>query len=173
VTIEKTTAKCKYVAMGSYPNSLSIVPVGTVSATDETLVGYLGADYVKIDKKTGAIAKIGSLGGGYTSSGDVVSVIGGGTYLTVKGNSCSDCVVRVDPATGALVEVLGPSGYTDVFGVAFWAGVVYGFTSAGQVFAYDVATKSSKPVALPGAPKNLSFYGAGSTTCAPATPTPG
>lgn len=54
------------------------------------------------------------------SSGDMLSLIGGGTYLTVKGGRCSDCLVEVDPANGSMLKMLGPIGiYSDVWGLAF------------------------------------------------------
>jgi hypothetical protein len=166
VTIDKTTAACKVIKDGSYPNSLSFVPAGTVFPDKEALVGYFGASYVVIDPVTGEVTTKGNLGGGYSSSGDIVSVIGGGTYLTVKGNGCGDCIVQVDPSTGALVQNLGSVGYGAVYGLAFWAGELYGFTSLGQLFVYDLVTKKSTPITIPNQPPSLSFYGAGSTTCA-------
>jgi hypothetical protein len=167
VKIDKTNAKCTIIKDGNYPNSLSFVPQGTVYPDREALVGYVGADYVAIDPVTGdVITNPGILKGGYASSGDVVSVIGGGTYLTVTGNGCDDCIVRVDPATGAMVENLGPVGYSNVFGLAFWGGEVYGFNDEGELFVYDLKTNQAKAVPIPNAPSGVSFYGAGSTTCA-------
>jgi hypothetical protein len=81
--IDRNTAKCTSIASGEYPNSLSFVPKGTVDGNVEALVGYNEDVYVRIDPSTGKVSPIGSLGQGYTSSGDIVSVKGGGTYLTV------------------------------------------------------------------------------------------
>ena len=176
VRIDKTNAHCTTINTGfGYPNSLSFVPAGTVHLTTEALVGYQGSTYVEIDPSSGAMSNIGSLGSGQlSSSGDIVSVIGGGTYLTVNGvtasgHNCSDCVVKVDPASGVLLDVLGDSGHSGVYGLAFWAGFVYGFDSSGKLFSYDVIAKSGTDIPIPMAPPGLSFYGAGSTTCAPAT----
>jgi len=166
VTLDKVTAACKVIKDGSYPNSLSFVPAGTIFPDKEALVGYFGSQYVLIDPDSGAISNKGTLGGGYSSSGDIVSVIGGGTYLTVNGNGCGDCIVQVDPSTGALIQNLGSINYPAVYGLAFWAGELYGFTSAGKIFVYDLATKQSTEVAIPNKPPSLSFNGAGSTTCA-------
>jgi hypothetical protein len=166
VSINKTTAACTVIKEGSYPNSLSFVPQGTVFPDREALVGYFGSKYVVIDPVTGNVTDKGTLTGGYSSSGDVVSVIGGGTYLTVVGNGCGDCVLQVDPATGDLIENLGPIGYPGVYGLAFWGGEIYGFNSAGKLFVFDPVSKQSTAVPIPNAPSFLSFYGAGSTTCA-------
>lgn len=173
-TLNLTTAACTLIASGStYPNSLSFVPKGTLDPNVEALVGYVGSEYIRIDTTSGAITDIGGLSGGYTSSGDIVSVINGGTFLTVKGGSenCSDCLLQVDPKTGDLVQSYGSVNHTDVFGLAFWAGTAYGFDNGGQVFSIDVQNGQvvTTAIPVPNPPPGLSFWGAGSTTAAPPT----
>lgn len=107
-TIDKGNAHCTLIAGGSYPNSLSFVPAGTVNPEKEALVGYLGSTYVRIDPQTGTVSNIGALSGGYVSSGDIVSVKGGKSLLTVNGQGCGDCIVEVNPTTGNLVKNWGP-----------------------------------------------------------------
>lgn len=169
--VENNTGRCTKVASGAFPNSLSFVPAGTLGGS-ETLVGFEGGSYVKIDTTTGAVEKVGELGGGFESSGDVVSVKDGKTFVTVKGPGCADCLVEIDPKTGALTKNWGPLGAADAFGLAFWGGEVYAFTDAGEIllvtFAGDALETSSIPV--PDAPDGLSFRGAGSTTSAPVGP---
>jgi len=171
--IDKDTAVCTLIATGSYPNSLSFVPVGTVDANVEALVGYLDADYVRIDPTSGAQSTInvGALTNGLISSGDIVSVKDGKTYLTVKAGSCNDtdCLIEVDPATGTQLKMWGDIGFNNVFGIAFWAGRVYGFTSEGDLFeiAFDGGILSTAPIPTP---PGIQFWGAGSTTSAPPDP---
>jgi hypothetical protein len=168
VKIDPVTANCVIVAQGSsYPNSLSFVPQGTVDPNEEALVGFFQSSYVRIDKKTGQIQSLGQLGGGYSSSGDLVSIINGGTYLTVNGNNCFDCLVSIDPKTGALLNVIGNLGYGSVYGLTYWDGLAYGFTDGGLLFEVDVMTGMTKPIPIPNAPPGLQFWGAGSTTAAP------
>jgi hypothetical protein len=169
-----TSASCTRIASGNYPNSLSFVPKGTVDPSAEALVGYQGSQYVRIDETTGAVTNIGvGLSNGYTSSGDIVSVAGGGTFLTVKGGpeECNDCLLQVDPTTGALIKNYGTVNHADVFGLAFWAGKAYGFDNGGEVFAigYSGGTLVTKDIPVPNPPPGLSFWGAGSTTAAPPT----
>ncbi|MBK6693729.1 MAG: hypothetical protein IPG50_16195 [Myxococcales bacterium] len=173
--IDRTTAKCTLLKAGQkYPNSLSFVPAGTVDPSRETLVGFVDSIYYKIDTSTGAKVSIGSLGTVFESSGDIVSVKGGGTYVTVKnnGNGCNDCLVEIDPKTGAIKQNFGSLGYTDVFGLTFWGGSAYGFTDGGQLFEvrFQGTKVTTAPIAIPAAPAGLSFWGAGSTTSAPLTP---
>jgi len=170
--VNTTTARCTLLASGSsYPNSLSFVPAGTLDPSVEALVGYVGGTYVRIDTTT-SVSQVGSLGKGYSSSGDIVSVIGGGTYLTVTGGEAcseSDCLVGVDPSTGAMLMNYGPLGYSGVYGLAFWAGTVYGFDAQGDLFqvTFNGNTIAVTAIPIPDAPPGLSFYGAGSTTSAP------
>ncbi len=168
-TIGRDTAVCTEISTGNYPNSLSFVPAGVLDETEEVLVAYLGADYIRIDVTTGEISNIGSLGGEYFSSGDVVSVEGGGTYLTVDGPDCNDCLVEINPADGSLQRNWGPLGYSAVYGLAYWGGVAYGFDENGTAFSIEFGADSvtTNAIAFPGSPVGLSFYGAGSTTQAP------
>ena len=171
--INRTNAACTFIASGDYPNSLSFVPAGTVDPNEEALVGYFGSDYVRIDKQTGNVTNIGSVTSGYSSSGDIVSVKGGGTYVTVKSFECSDCILEVNPSTGDLIQELGPVGaYTDVFGLTFWGGKAYGFSDDGELFevTFMGGNVTTTIIPIPNAPQSLSFWGAGSSTSAPVNP---
>lgn len=184
-TVDPDDASCTKLASGSYPNSLSFVPAGTVDPNEEALVGYVVEpnpvnknQYVRINTTTGAITKIGSV---WTetvvSSGDIVSVKNGPTYLTLKGgsnNECteSDCVAEVNPQSGKLIKILGTlDSYPGekVFGFAFWGGSSYGFTNAGKLF--ELKFQGSALITTPiTTPSGLVFWGAGSSTEAPVVP---
>jgi hypothetical protein len=178
--IDRTTGACTLVNAlpmnEQYPDSLSFVPEGTVDANVEALVGYVGADYVRIDTQSGAITTItaDALTDGLISSGDIVSVIDGATYLTVKDGACepNDCIVEVDPTTGAIVTNYGDVGYDQVFGLAFWGGKAYGFAREGVLFSVTFGTNNvaSTEVPFPSAPPSLEFFGAGSATSVPFEP---
>jgi hypothetical protein len=173
-SINRDSAQCSKIASGAYPNSLSFVPAGTLDPNVEALVGYEQGDYVRIDPVSGTKSTVGQIGGGLASSGDIVSVKGGGTYLTVKGPSCNDCLIEVNPATGAMVKNWGDVAHKDVFGLAFWAGKVYGFDDGGELFEVTFSASgtgiTTAPIPIPNAPSGLQFWGAGSTTSAPVTP---
>jgi len=184
--VDRETANCTLVndlGANGYPDSLSFVPEGTVDPNVEALVGYVDADYVRIDTSTGAITVITQNAlspEGVISSGDIVSVIDGGTYLTVKddfaqnGEVCDahDCIVEINPATGTIVTNFGDVGYNDVFGLAFWGGKAYGFAREGVLFEVLFGTNNvaSSEVPFPSAPPGLEFFGAGSATSVPAGP---
>ena len=170
--VETNTGNCTRIATGTFPNSLSFVPAGAIDADRETLVGFQGGDYVKIDQASGMVTKVGAIGGGLQSSGDIVSAKGGKTFVTVTGNGCtdSDCLIEIDPKTGALAHNWGPIGKTQVFGLAFWAGDLYAFTNAGELVlvTIDTGVLVATPIPITNAPKT--FRGAGSTTSAPVGP---
>lgn len=169
--IDRTTGACTLIADGQYPTSLSFVAAGTVDPTEEALVGFVDAQYIRIDVQTGAVTNLGLLPDNLRSSGDLVSVANGGTWLTVTGPGCDsgDCIVAIDPSTGDVVQNYGPLPYERVFGLAFWAGRAYGFADSGALFEIDFGetTVTTIEIDVPGAPSELSFYGAGSTTSAP------
>jgi len=167
--IENSTGRCSKIAAGTFPNSLSFVPVGTLEPNVETLVGYQGGDYVRINTKTGEVTKVGALGEGFESSGDLVSVKDGKSFLTVKGKDCADCLVEIDPKTGAMVKNYGSLGEPNAYGLAFWGGELYAFTDGGDVILIkiDGDTIKTEPLTVPNAPAGLAFRGAGSTTVAP------
>jgi hypothetical protein len=182
VKIDKTTAATTVIGTSStvFPNSLSFVPAGTIDPSNEVLVGYNGATYVRIDPTSGAVSTIGSLnpnstGQDWFSSGDIVSIIGGKTYLTgtldSSGASTSnDSILEVDPVTGKALKVIGEVGFGKVWGLGFWAGTAYGFDEGGDLFSIDLTSGASTKISLGGSIGGVSFFGAGNTTAAPLTP---
>jgi hypothetical protein len=176
LTIDAANAHCVILNRGpDLATSLTYVPLGTLLPDQEALVGYADDRYVRVDPTTGAITDIGPLntGGGthWFSSGDIVSITGGGTYLTVVPQSGpiagGDRIVEVDPKTGALIRVIGPTGSPDVLGLGYWGGIAYGFTIAGKLIQIDLATGAGTDIPIPAAPPDLNFLGAGTTTIAP------
>ncbi len=169
--IDRVSAQCTLIASGAYPTSLSFVPEGTVTVVGEALVGFLGNRYVRIDTEDGSVSDIAMLADGLQSSGDVVSVKNGGTYLTVFGPGCedNDCIIQFNPSNGLVLQNYGTIPYDQVFGLAFWAGKAYGFARDGEVFEIDFTgdTVTTTPIPVPDAPPGLEFFGAGSTTSAP------
>jgi len=179
-TVDKNTAECTELHSGQYPNSLSFVPKGTIDANEEALVGYELGDYVRIDIKTGARTVLGKLDNEVdnsrrlVSSGDIVSVKGGKTFLTVKGGNKSgcdktDCLVEVDPKNGKMIKNWGSIEHQKVFGLSFWGGKVYGFDEKGNLFEVTFGTNKivTTTIPIPQKPADLSFWGAGSSTSAP------
>jgi hypothetical protein len=56
--------------------------------------------------------------------------------------------------------------FGQVWGLAYWGGVAYGFTSGGLLFQIALENAATSPIPIPNAPPGLAFWGAGSSTAA-------
>jgi hypothetical protein len=165
--VDPTTAKCTLLSAslsGSF-NGLSFVPAAQVGQTgDDVLVGTRNDDDLvqRIDPMTGDVTTIGHMGGGYQSSGDLVAVDGFGTVQTTLG-APYDVLVKLAPVSFAATPAPSPTGYGQIWGIAFWKGKVFGFTQTGQFLLIDPGTGTATLVQSNGP----AWWGAGVTTTAP------
>ncbi len=145
---------------GNYALALTFDAGGTLLLSDK-----MGA-LKRIDPQTGTITHIGQWGAGFTVAGDIVGVMDGTLYgIAEKGGvatTANNTLVRIDRTTGAATEV-GPIGFADIWGVAFWCGRVYGFNRVGQILEIDTMTGAGKEVGT----TSQSWFGAGVTPQAP------
>jgi len=74
--------------------------------------------------------------GSYETSGDIVGLPDGNLYWTVVGG---DDLVRFDSITGE-TEFVGEIGSTNLWGVGYFNGVLYGFSSTGTIVHIDPDT---------------------------------
>ncbi len=102
-------------------NALAFSPSGTLYAA-----GGDSLYTIDLDTGTATIIGSGSGAGAYTSSGDLEFGSGGTLYLT-SSTSSSDQLFSVDPTTGQ-GTLIGNIGYSQVYGLAYFNGVMYGFT---------------------------------------------
>jgi hypothetical protein len=165
-SIDATTGKATQLSSGSLLtqfNGLSFVP-GT---SGEILIGTDNANgnIYQVNSTTGATNVIGSMGGSFVSSGDVVSVDGFGTVQTVPGTS-HDVLVRLAPGTYTATPIGTNTGFDKIYGLGFWKGKVFGFTYTGQIITIDPTTGVGTQVASGGP----SWNGAAVTTTAPIIP---
>lgn len=195
IKVDATSGGCQVIRKETqadmYPNSLSFAPLGTVDPTQEALVGYAfdnrgdATIYTRINVTTGLMEDRENLNPGppggaeYGLSGDVISLsrTGGKTYAVVKQvtgdvGAGTDLLAEIDPSTGTLKQLIGDTGQKGFFGLGFWAGKAYGFTSSGEIYAIDVTNGSSKLVLVAkddnGNP--IEWFGAGVTTDSPTAP---
>jgi hypothetical protein len=160
--IDASTAECRILSLLSGSrrfNGLSWIhnPGGPEMLVATTMDGSV----FRIDVMTGNADRLGGLGGGLQSSGDLVSVATFGTLVTVI-RPGSDHLARIDPMTGA-ATLIGPTGFQGVWGLGFWKNKVFGFTNTGQFILIDPRTGAGTLVrSIPAFP----FWGAGVTTAA-------
>lgn len=164
-----TTAKCKWLAtMPEAYYGMTLVPKGTVDATGDAIIGVSqDGDWTRVTPSGGTakLTKLGSFGGGWLCSGDAFSVKGVGTFATVKkATGGNDSLAEVDPKTGKVLKIVGDTGVKQLFGLAWWDNVVYGFSADGNAYTLDVTTGKASPVAGIAAPKGIKWWGAGVST---------
>lgn len=165
--VDATTAHCTQLSsnLARMFNGLSFVPAASIGMTGpDVLIGTeAGSGTVyRVDPMTGAATAIGSMGGSYESSGDVVSVANFGTVQTVPG-ATHDVLVRLAPGSFAATPIGTDTGFDMIWGLGYWKGKVFGFTDGGQLITIDPTTGVGTAVASGGP----SWWGAAVTTTAP------
>ncbi len=164
--VDKDTAECTYLSdlqSGMY-NGLSWVEGVAVDPNVKTLVGVnTGGDYLAIDPGTGSSSQVGAYGGGYGSSGDLVYVRGAGIFATATHTSYGTDVLVSIHAPDGQATLIGETGFDSIWGLAYWGGVLFGFTDSGEFLTIDPDTGQGTLVESTG----HSFWGAGVTTTAP------
>lgn len=169
--VDPDTAGCTLLsdALGGSFNGLSFVPAtqaGRPADGPDVLVASRNSDgtIMEIDPNTGGVTPIGAMGGNWVSSGDIVSVAGFGTVLTATtvGSLGADVLVRLAPGSFE-AQVIGTTGYNDLWGIGFWKGEVFGFAENGQFVLVDTTTGVGAPVET----SEPRWWGAAVTTAAP------
>lgn len=148
--------------------ALTFLVPGTI-APEETLIGATNEGvYYRIDLATARATRLGSYPDGWSSSGDLVSIEGLGTFATLRrSDHPTDVLARIDFRAGGAsdVTVLGATGYTQLFGLGYWGRSLYGFSNRGELVEIDRATGAGT-IATPDT-GTMQFWGAGVTTRAP------
>jgi hypothetical protein len=165
--VDPTTAQTtlRSASLGGSFNGLSFVPAAQLGQTgDDILVGTRNSDGMvfRVDPMTGGITPIGDMGAGYTSSGDTVAVDGFGTVQTVPGSN-GDTLVKLAPNSFAATPIGSGTGFSKLWGIAFWKNKIYGFAETGEFVLIDDTTGVGTMVTQ----TDLPWWGAAVTTLAP------
>ncbi|MEP6859629.1 MAG: hypothetical protein ABJE66_03360 [Deltaproteobacteria bacterium] len=120
-----------------------------------------------------------SMTSGMALSGDFVAVSNGTVFGTAykksdsanMGTQLDNVLVKLDIATGTVTQI-GPTGYPKLFGVAFAASQVFGFThdGTGHVVTIDPSSGTGTLFGTfmdPATNKGISFAGAGVSSLVP------
>lgn len=126
-------------------NALSFAPPGMVRP-EEVLLGLdnegtFSSSFLDIISTSDAstVTTLGSLGGGYKSSGDVLAIQDLGLFATVKDADDKNFLARLSPSGTA--TILGSGiGFTQVWGLAYWDGTLLGVTFDGQILGINPVT---------------------------------
>lgn len=152
-------------------NALTFVPAGVLDPARETLVAVSVYEYYRVDTQTGAATLIGSYSGGFSSSGDLVSVANAGTFATVNSwdaTAVGDVLVRLELASGQVTPIGTGIGYDYLYGLGYWRSRLFGFSDSGQLIEINIQTGVGS-VVTPNTGTSQ-FWGAGVTTVAPVGP---
>lgn len=166
-SVNVSTGECTTLSAfsGNGFNGLTYISADQTANGTEILVGAdTSGDLFEIDPSNGSSTKIGSYGGGWGSSGDLVSVEGA-TYATVTNGNGYDRLAKIDISTGA-ATIIGATNATAIYGLGYWKSTVFGFTDQEGMITIDV--KTGQATTAPSG-NNVEWYGAGVTTAAPVT----
>jgi hypothetical protein len=157
-------------ACGTYAVALTFTHDGTLYAGD-----YMGA-FCKIDisQTPPRVIPVAQLGQGLALAGDLVAVEDGTVFGTAyrtsdaanTGTQANNLLVKIDPSTGSVTQVMGMTGFPKLFGIAFSQGQVFGFThdGSGHVVTINPTTGQGTMYATfndPSTGRGISFAGAG------------
>ena len=167
-TCDTQNAKCIWLAkLPDSFNGMTFVPEGVVTPGKDALIGISSQGewtHIRLDGGAVTLKKLGQYGGGWLSSGDAFSVVGVGTFATLKGKGDTDSLAEIDPATGKIVKIIGETGAKGLFGLAWWAGKFYAFSKTGQVYTLNLKTGKATEETTLKAPSGVSWWGAGVST---------
>ncbi len=151
--------------------AMSFVPAGELGDSEELVIGYEDdadrARLARVDLETGMVEDLATFSGDCETSGDIASIVGLGTFITLRCQSddSQDFLARLD-VTDASIEIIGPTGVSGIWGLGFWAGVFYGFTNDGKLVSINQTTGRATVVANDIGSMD-GFWGAGVTPDAP------
>ena len=166
----RENGKCVWLAkLPQEFNGLTFIPEGIIDPVQEALVGIAGQGtwyHIQFAGGKVTLKAIGDYGGAWLSSGDAFSVVGVGTYATLKkSNGGDNYLAEVDPKTGSIIKIIGKTGSAKgLFGLAWWAGVFYAVSNDGNIYVLDVKTGDAIKVQGVSVPKGVQWWGAGVST---------
>lgn len=143
----------------------SVAPNGFAIDSRSNAYATAGNDLYGIDLEDGSWDRIGSMGGGFTSSGDCVVDKNDVLYMTSKHHSDRDTLVRIDTTTAAAVEIgdiVAADGqkFRGIYGLTSAWGYLFGLSSDGELIEIDPATGAGELIHTF---EGQRWYGAAST----------
>jgi hypothetical protein len=118
---------------------------GLAVASDGTIYAAAGNQLIKIDPATGAGQVVGPFGGNLTSSGDLAFDSNDVLYGALN-SGATVVLAQVNRANGHAAPI-GPTGFSTVYGLAFYCCRLYGITSAGELLDINVGSGKAAVIA--------------------------
>jgi hypothetical protein len=112
---------------------------------DGELYAMGGSSLYRVDTATGTATASPISLGTYVSSGDLTFDSDGILFGTVIGPNNQDYLIRID-LNRSTFAVVGPTGYSELFGLYFSGGYLFGVTNNGTLITIDRATGQGQTV---------------------------
>jgi hypothetical protein len=112
---------------------------------DGELYAMGGSSLYRVDTATGTATASPISLGTYVSSGDLTFDSDGILFGTVIGPNNQDYLIRID-LNRSTFAVVGPTGYSELFGLCFSGGYLFGVTNNGTLITIDRATGQGQTV---------------------------
>lgn len=143
--------------------ALSFVSIDGV----EVLVAGNERELNRVSLQGGQVSPLATISGDCVTSGDIATIFGLGTFVTVRCNNdrSLDYLARLDVTRGS-VELVGPTGVGKLWGLGFWAGVFYGFSGDGELVQINANTGAGTVLRTVSEAQG-GFWGAGVIPSAP------
>ena len=131
--------------------TLLLLPQSTVGGNalgfnaDAELYSMNGSSVYQVDTASGVATPLPISLGAYQSSGDLTFDSNGLMLATATGPGGVDYLIQVD-VKRLTVKVVGPTGYSALYGLYFSGGYLFGVTNSGNVISIDTATGAGKTV---------------------------
>ena len=156
-------------------NGLTFLPASVVDRQQDILVGidqygeWLALTTGSPDEEIQEDS-LGRYGIGNRSSGDVFSIEDVGTFASIKrSGEDSDLIAQVDPSRILFFDdLLFLDGYSAVYGLAGWRGVLYAFDETGAIIRIRLDTLEAEEIHN----QELPWWGAGVSPVLPTALTP-
>lgn len=148
--------------------ALTFLVPGELGDTEVLLGATNSGVYYRLDPATAMATRVGQYPDGWLSSGDLVSVEGLGTFATIRRDDFpTDLLARIDFITGgaSVVDVIGETGYDQLFGLGYWGSKLYAFSNSGELVEIDRTTGVGTIATADTG--TMQFWGAGVTTRVP------
>lgn len=162
------TAEVRVVVEDVLPGvGLSFLPPAADGSETLLLATTTPSAIYRVDLDSGEVESLLPIGDGCFPSGDLASVLGVGTYVTLicEDDPTQDYLALVD-LEARRIERVGPIGFVEVWGLGFWGGELFGFTDFGELIAIDTSSGRGRLV-IERVPGGRGFWGAGSNPNAP------
>ena len=162
--IDPASANLTFIATTQHLyNGMSFVDVGGIEKLYAvTRDGAGDSSVYSIELTTGQETKVGVYGTNKVSSGDLIFNPAIGLVGTVTFTSDPDDLLTVDINTG-VAKTIGATGFSGVWGLAFWKGKVIGFTNGGKILEINTITGAATVKKT----TSIYWYSAGVTPKAP------